>query len=431
MSHLSNIVGKELRELITKSTLIPIIFLAVLFGFMGNMMSGVEAEASSVPVIGLIDNDNGTLSEIACGVLEKGAAVVYNGSSVTDGLSIVEESGGTAVLVIPSNFTDNILSGERGTIQVYWIMKGAGLLDSISSSAVDQLLWSISSAISYHLIEADSSADAAIVLQPTDRSETTIFNDKEMEGVSPGTLSAMMVSQSTMVPILIMMIIMMAGSTVISSMGMEKENKTLETLLTLPVKRSSVVTGKLVASAMVGLLMAGIYMLGFNSYMTSFGASMEVDLASYGLELTTLDFILVGISLFLALLAALSMCMVLGTFAKNYKSAQTLTMPITFLAMIPMFITMFKDFNTLPTAVQAILFAIPFSHPMMAMRALLFDDYLLVIGGIVYVAAFAIVMILVAVWIFNTDRLLVGRIDRRNTIGRARKTWMKILRPGR
>jgi len=99
--------------------------------------------------------------------------------------------------------------------------------------------------------------------------------------------------------------------------------------------------------------------------------------------------------------------------------------------MIPMFITMFKDFNTLPTAVQAILFVIPFSHPMMAMRALLFDDYALVIGGIVYVAAFAIVMILVTVWIFKTDRLLVGRIDRRNTIGRARKAWMKILRPGR
>jgi ABC-2 type transport system permease protein len=428
MSSLSNIVGKELRELITKSTLIPIIFLAILFGYMGSMIGGIEEELSTPPVIGLIDEDGGTLSAVARAVLEEGAAVVYNGTSVSEGLTVVERSGGTAVLVIPSNFTDNILSGERGTIEIFWIMKGAGLLDSISSSAVDQLLGAVSSAISYHLIEAESTVDPSIVLYPTGRTETTIFNDRELDGVSPGTLSSMMVSQSTMVPILIMMIIMMAGSTVISSMGMEKENKTLETLLTLPVKRSSVVTGKLVASAVVGLLMAGIYMVGFNSYMSSFGAAGDVDLASYGLALTTVDFILVGISLFVALLAALSMCMVLGTFAKNYKSAQTLTMPITFLAMIPMFITMFKDFGTLPFAVQAMLFAIPFSHPMMAMRALLFDDYALVLGGIVYVAAFAAAMILITVWIFNTDRLLVGRIDRRNTIGRASKVWMRVLR---
>ncbi len=428
MSSLSNIVGKELRELLTKSTLIPVVFLAILFGSMGNMIGAVEEEATATPVIGLIDEDNATLSLIACGVLEEGAAVVYNGTSVAEGLDIVERSGGTAVLLIPSNFTENIMSGERGTIEIFWIMKGAGLLDSVSSSAVDSLLRAVSSAISYHLIEADSTIDPAIVLWPTDRTETTYFNDKELEGVSPGTLSSMMISQSTMVPILIMMIIMMAGSTVISSMGMEKENKTLETLLTLPVKRSSVVTGKLVASAVVGLLMAGIYMIGFNSYMTSFESAGAVDLASYGLQLTTVDFLLVGTSLFVTLLAALAMCMVLGTFAKNYKSAQTLTMPITFLAMIPMFITMFKDFDTLPFAVQVILFAIPFSHPMMAMRALLFDDYALVVGGIVYVAIFAAVMILITVWIFSTDRLLVGRIDRKNTIGRAGKAWTRMLR---
>ncbi len=48
--------------------------------------------------------------------------------------------------------------------------------------------------------------------------------------------------------------------------------------------------------------------------------------------------------------------MLLGTFAKNYKSAQTLTFPVTILVLIPMFITMFKDFDTLPLALKALLF---------------------------------------------------------------------------
>jgi len=78
------------------------------------------------------------------------------------------------------------------------------------------------------------------------------------------------------------------------------------------------------------------------------------------------------------------------------------------LALIPMFLTMFMDYDTLPLALKALIFAIPFSHPMMAPRALIFGDYALVIGGIIYVTIFAIITIAVVVWIFKTDRLLTG-----------------------
>jgi ABC-2 type transport system permease protein len=211
-----------------------------------------------------------------------------------------------------------------------------------------------------------------------------------------------------LIPIVMMMIIIMAGSIVITSMALEKENKTLETLLTLPVKRTSIVTGKIVAAAVIGLLLAIIYMIGMQFYFSGFQFSAGVNLASYGLVITSTDFIWIGASLFITLIAGLSLCMLMGTFAKNYKSAQTLTFPITMLAMIPMFITMFSDFDTLPLALKIFTFAIPFSHPMMAPRALLFHDYTLVIGGIVYVAIFAIVTISIVVWVFKTDRLLVG-----------------------
>jgi len=62
----------------------------------------------------------------------------------------------------------------------------------------------------------------------------------------------------------------------------------------------------------------------------------------------------------------------------------------------------------LPLALKGLLFAIPFSHPMMASRALIFNDYVLVIGGIIYVLIFAIVTISIVVWVFKTDRLLTG-----------------------
>jgi ABC-2 type transport system permease protein len=407
-----NILRKELREMLTKSTILPVIFLAVLFGAMGSMIGGVEEQAAQPPTVGLINDDGGDMSLLAVETISKYAEVVYNGTDVKDALTAVDDDGGVAVLQIPANFTENIYADEPGAIRVYWIMKGTGLLDSISSTAVESLLWYVNRDISMTLIEMNSTTNASFALTPTARDETTILGDLEMDGVSPGEISSLLSTQSLMMPIVIMMLIMAAGGTVISSMGMEKENKTLETLLTLPVKRGSIVTGKLAASAVVGLLMAAIYMVGMSYYMGSLGASSNLDLAEFGLTLSAIDYAIVGASLFITLLAALALCMVLGTFAKNYKSAQTLTMPIVIMAMIPMFLLMFKDFHTLPAVAQVLVFAIPFSHPMMAMRGLMFDDYVLVGSGLIYVTAFAVVMMAITVWIFKTDRLLTGRIGK-------------------
>jgi ABC-2 type transport system permease protein len=227
----------------------------------------------------------------------------------------------------------------------------------------------------------------------------------------------MLNSQSIVIPIVVMMLIIMAGASVISSMGLEKENKTLETLLTLPVRRSQIVIGKMVGSALVGMIMAAIYMLGFSRYMTSFQVA-DINLANFGLSLGMPDYLLVGISLFTALLAGLSLCIVLGTFAKNYRSAQALIFPITALALISAFITMFKDFDTIPVALRILVFAIPFTHPMMAMRALMLDNYPLVIGGIAYTVVFTVIMIAVAVRIFNSDRLLTGSVRKRAVRGK-------------
>jgi ABC-2 type transport system permease protein len=295
-------------------------------------------------------------------------------------------------------------------------MRGAGLFDTISSEVVEGLISSLSREISKILIEDNTTINASIALWPTSRVDTTYFKDKEIE-LSPGTITGMLSSQSLFMPIVIMMLIIFAGQMVISSMALEKENKTLETLLTLPVKRTSIVTGKIAASAFIGLLFAVIYMFGMRNYFQGFQMSEELNLADYGLVLTTQDFVLVGISLFIALISALALCMLLGTFAKNYKSAQTLVFPVTMLAMIPMFITMFADFDTLPLVLKGFLFAIPFSHPMMATRALIFNDYLLVIGGIIYVSIFAAVTISIVVWVFKTDRLLTGSTRRK-------KNWM-------
>ncbi len=418
MSALTNIIRKELKELLTPSVILPVVIMALLFGSLGSAIGDIAGQAQAKPTIGVVPMDNGVLGNVSLQVLGAGANLAYNGTSISDALQAAKANGSAAVLYIPEDFTQSIMVNRtQGHIEVYWIMRGAGLLDSISSSTVEGLLVGVNQAISRYLIGTGVSVPASLVLAPTNRTDTTDYKGVVMTGVSPSVLGTMLTSQSTFVPVIIMMIILMAGSMVVTSMGMEKENKTLETLLTLPVGRGSIVAGKLIASALIGVFMAAIYMVGFGYYINGLSSSAPVNLATYGLTVTPLDYVLLGISVFAALFAALALCMVLGTFAKNYKAAQTLTMPITFLAMIPMFMTMFWDFNTLPLAGQVIVFAIPFSHPMMALRALMFGDYLFVLAGIAYSFAFALVMILVAVWIFRTDRLLTGRLSRKPAEG--------------
>jgi len=416
MSALGNIIKKEIKELLTPATILPIVILALIYGTMGSSIAGIQEQSQEPPIIGVIDEDDSTFSTNVVNILNESAKVMFNSSSVFDkqkGLEELKQKNGVALIVIPSNFTENILNKQSGQIEIYWIMKGAGVLDTISSNLVDFLITDINTNISLELIQENSSTNATnatFILSPTKRVETTYLKDREIPGLSPTVIMSMLSSQSIMTPIIMMMIIIMSGGIVITSMALEKENKTLETLLTLPVKRTSIVTGKIVAAATIGLILAVIYMIGMNNYFQGFGVSQSgINLADYGLVLSSpQEFLLVGISLFVTLIAGLALCMLLGTFAKNFKSAQTLTFPIVALAMIPMFITMFADYDTLPMGLKIFTFAIPFSHPMMATRALLFGDYLMVIAGIIYVSIFAIIIIAVVVWVFKTDRIITG-----------------------
>jgi ABC-2 type transport system permease protein len=407
---LAIIVRKEVRELMTPQTMLPVVAMSILFGAMGGFMGDIEEQVAARPLVGLVDQDASELSAVAVGEVAYRSDLVYNGTSEEEALTAAEDTGAVAVIVIPDGFQARIMNNTTGVIKITWYMQGAGILDSISTSMVEGVLWHVDTAISADMVSHGSDLNVTTVLFPTGRDETTIFKGEVLEGVSPETVTQMAMSQSIMVPMLIMFLFIMAGQTIIASMSLEKENKTLETLLTMPVKRTSIVAGKIVGAAVVGFIMAGIFMIGFFFYNANLtmGAPDDIDL---DLSLSTLDYALVAVSMFAALMAGLALAMLLGTFAKDFKSGQTLIFPLVLMALIPMFLTMFKDFDTLPTGLKVFVFLIPFSHPMMAMRSLMFGDYVLVVAGIAYSIAFAVVVILILVRIFATDKLLTGRIS--------------------
>jgi ABC-2 type transport system permease protein len=433
MSSLGNMIKKEVKELLTPATIIPIIIMAVVFASLGGAIGGAQKSLADKPIIGVIDQSQSDLSGVAFYSLNSTSKIIYsyNGTDqakIQEGLNKVQAEGGAALLVIPANFSQRIAANQSAVVQVYWMMKGAGALEGVSSAVAGMSISQMNHNLSTYLIDNKAQVSSAVILAPTLLSETTVFKDRVMNGISPAQISSVMAGQGIIVPLIIVMVIIMAGGMVITSMGTEKENKTLETLLTLPVSRTSIVVGKLAGAAIVGLIMAVIYMIGMGYYMNSLTASAAVDLGKYGIGLNLFDYVLVGISLFLALISALALCMLLGIFTKNYKAAQSMTMPITFLALIPMFVLIFSDFDTLPFVGQALVFAIPFSHPMIAMRSLMFGNSGIVIAGIVYEAIFAAVTMFIAVSLFKKDIVLTGLPKREGKKG----GWSSLIHfPGK
>lgn len=423
MNHLWNLIRKELKELLTPASIASILVVAVMFGVMGGTINTAVEDAMTFPTVGLINEDAGTYEPSAYideyytmnGITDPSSFIVTMTSPANDANAIISEMEGlglTVALVFgptySSDIADFVATGTGGgNIDVYWYGVESGALGSVPTAIVDSLLSYIDAKTSREIMGVGGTGDK---LLPLSHNSTTYFNGKMYANKSPADISSALQSQSLLMPMLIMIIITMIGSMIISSMGNEKENKTLETLLTLPVKRTTIVSGKLIGSALAGLAFGMVYMLGMYFYMNSVMGSGTLSLDNPGLTLTLIDWTIVAAMIFLAIMSALGICMILGAFVKNAKAAQTLTLPISVLAMIPMFVTMFIDFNSLPAVFQIALFMIPFSHPMMVMNNLMLGNTFMIWAGLGYLVAFALLMIYITVRIYNSDILLTGFI---------------------
>jgi ABC-2 type transport system permease protein len=235
----------------------------------------------------------------------------------------------------------------------------------------------------------------------------------------------MISSQGTFVPIIIFVIIIMASQMIVTAISTEKIDKTLETLLSTPISRVSILTAKMLSAGIVSLISAVVYMLGFSISMGSVltsstevvgevtGSAISTQLAmiSLGLVLTPLDYLLIGIDIFLSIMIALSLSLMLGVMVNDVKSTQLVVMPVMLMAMIPYLISYFVDINSLSTVLKVVLSIIPFTHTFNATNNLLFDNTSTVMGGIVYQIVFFVICMFFAVKLFKSDKILTASLN--------------------
>jgi ABC-2 type transport system permease protein len=71
---------------------------------------------------------------------------------------------------------------------------------------------------------------------------------------------------------------------------------------------------------------------------------------------------------------------------------------------------MYIDVNALPLALKIVIYAIPYSQPIIASKAVTMGDYWTAIFGIVYVTAFTLVIMYIASRLFATEKILTMKL---------------------
>ncbi len=433
------LLKKELGEMFSKQAIIGMVFTVGLLILMGQLMNGIMSESfdslSSITVCNLDDTEftNDILKRITDDKIANIDLVQINGEDYAAELERLDVKN---LIVIPQGYADSILIDKKpAEIRFISTLSTGGFISSVEGVSASDAVKYINKASQDEIMLKSygiSNEEIARIKDPTQIVEFTVNNGKTAE-VSPSALTAILMVQSLIAPMIIFFLLLMATQMIMTAISNEKIDKTLETLLSTPVSRITVLGAKMLAAVISALANALATMIGFVFYILgmagmmgniteSFSSSSAAEsvnaaeivgeiggvtqaMTDLGLSMSISSYFLFALQLFFTLAIGLSVALILGAMATDIKSVQVLVLPIMVAVMVPWFITMFSDINTLSMPFRVIMFIIPFTHTYTALTNLMNGDMLMFWAGLAYQIVFFVVCMYLAVKMFTTDKL--------------------------
>ncbi|MBS7630718.1 ABC transporter permease [Candidatus Bathyarchaeota archaeon] len=419
---LVNLIVKELKELIRDpKILIGVILMPlILFPIMGSAIN-VSRESVSRAIItasfAVYDEDQGPVAAEFIRFISLNATVIpIEANSITEALLQIQKSNVSTLIHIQQGFSENITLGRKGVVKIFANLKSATLSETGKTEIVNTFLNIYSYYLSINkinqlLLEAQEIADPDAIRTPISVAYASIIRDRVLE-VPPQSIFSLLVTQSILLPILVMIMVMFAIQMAATSIAIEKEQKTLETLMTLPVGRMTILTGKLAGSIIVAIGGAIAYMIGFGFYMNSaFSFAPQVPTINLGdanIGIQPVGYLLIAVTMFVTLVSGLALAICIAVFVDSVRSAQSLTGVLIVPIIVPAIILMFSDLETLPNTVQWILLLIPYTHSILASKAAIMGEYFIVLRSIAYITVFTVIVLYLAARIFSTEKILTA-----------------------
>lgn len=355
------------RRLLT-AIVLPLILIPVLFGAIGssNHSTGVSAK--------VVDNDKGEYSRALVAFLQRNGVKINESSQLT--------------LVIPEGFSEAIKSGTSSEVLIQVALSNPLDFKTVrSAEALKGLVLRFGSGV-------------LPSLKPKFQMEVrgSVLN------VEPSRYLSSLLKSSLAVPLVLFVIAIYASQAIAASVAMERENKTLETLLTLPVSRRSIILAKVFSSIAFSLLVLASLAISFGVFArfssNSGGNSVSVSLGPL-LALSAGTFLLFLLMLLTSLLVSL--------FTLDVRSALSIAGLVEVIYLIPLMVLL--GGAELSGLWELLVKVDPGYAPVQAFLSAMVGDYATALGALVYLVLWNAVVLKLAVWVFDSGVLMTKRID--------------------
>ncbi len=410
MSALIELIKKEVKETFRnpRYLIFTILFPLILFPAIGYLYSfsfqTLQERVSTATVL-IIDFDRDVLSNAFINFLNQTLGIrTIIGTSLED----INKSTYLAAIVIPEDFTEKLENQESANVTIYSRLGSLSFTSMGIARFGEGLIRQFENFLRENILSEKG-------LDPTFINNMIIargyvYVEEWGKLVTEDQLNRM-AFQVYFVPWLIFGLIVSILQVSAAMLSEEKEYKTLETLLTLPIDRKVLAFEKIVGSMIVSLAATFSYAIGFFIYIL-FGA--DVFLASVGAFEFTLDYTTIALLLILFFLTTLitgGLGLIVSLFTQDTKTAESLTggisMPILFLVLMGSFV----DINTLPYYFTLIYYSLPYPYLMKSFEYLLVGRIDMFLVGITVNIIWLSVVLVILAKMFDSERLLTMKVS--------------------
>ncbi|MFW9992111.1 MAG: ABC transporter permease subunit [Candidatus Odinarchaeota archaeon] len=315
----------------------------------------------------------------------------------------------TPLIIIHSNFTNSYLAYSNPSNTIPPAIEIRSLPSGIiGSESLSSAIWSVISQPPFQVVDVHKYVRLS--------STTIVFEGEESASSNFGTGFMGMLS--------LMVAVLAPAAFVSTSFAGEREKKTMESLLALPIPRLHIMFSKLAAGMVlicIFALMNTVGLLGFSVVVDALAPDGEVEsvISMFRFEITPVLLILVAVTMFLAAFVSIGIGIAIASLAKDVRSASS---TYNFVMMLPsMIVGLAGMFGGLPEnafgGAGVFLYILPWAHVLAilskglypltyASSALTGDITLDLVFHLGYIVVVIVIFIIIASKIFDREGIL-------------------------
>ena len=370
MNNIMTIVKKEFKDILRdRKTLlmtfvIPIIIMPLLFTFIFSSVGDMATPSEDNKYKIVLDTNDAEITTIfkEAGIYE----LIDSEDPINDAYD-----GKITAYIVAKNINDSLTQGKTPEVDLYYDTTSQRALTAIST--VQNIFNNYQNSYLASYLEANNLSSN--ILQPFTYNEHA--KDDEVD-----SLSLMMLGM--LIP---MMIIGYSGSGIVpiaTDLGAgEKERGTLEPLLSTSISRSSILIGKLIVTATFGTITSILSAVGLLLAL-KFGMS---DTMVITIDLSIQSMLLIILLAVLYVIFISAIMLLVSTYARSLKEANTYLTPVTLIPVLLSVITMYME----PSSVSTAMMNIPILNVVIVIKEIIFNQlnythlYMTIGWSIVYV----------------------------------------------